>query len=486
MNTSQGLRGQSPMNMRKRFVQLHPVNATSGGTYSFKNGLPMIKFDIASSMLPTLLDGGALRLTGNLTAKQGAAGTTNLTATELNFLDGFAGINHCIESITISSKRLNSVLERITNYNRLVPSITSGKNGMKDFETKLCHFGLQHSTAGLTRPSLNVYNDIDRNGAVLAANQRGQDFSTPLYCGIFQSGQDIDLSSNSGTGGLVIEILLRSDVNVIFGANATANNATYNISNLVLSAPVYEVGGMAAQSYQAQVNQFNFNTWSSMFQTINTSSSVVAMTPGLGRVSSCIVNFITAGDLGNQAFNSCRLGPVGEFRQLRWSKNGALYPLQFRQQTVDQQNNNVAKTQAANAFSYHTYNLNTDMYRTYLESLTTDRYNKVGKTMQSYNSWFGGSTDRSQNSGRDGVTPGTCDGIGILYDAYGSGVNFQNSVWSIEANFSATSQLSIEETTPTRLANGLDGTAAQSQAAVVFFLNKNTLMLSQAGIDVQR
>ena len=470
--------------IKKRFLQLHPVNATSGGTYSFKNGLPLIKFDISSSMMPLLLDGGALRLTGNLTAKQGAAGTTNLTNTDLNFLDGFAGINQCIESITISSKRLNSVLERITNYYRLVPSITTGMNGVKDFETRLAHFAGQHATAALTRPSLNVYNNIDRNGAVGAANQVGQAFSTPLYAGLFQSGQDIDLSSVSGTGGLVIEILLRSDVGAIFGTNAAANQASYQLRDLVLTCPVYEMGGAAAAAQQSGVNQFNFNTWSSMFQTINTSASVVAMTPGLGRVSSCLVNFITASDLGNQNFNSCRLGAVGEFRQLRWSKNGALFPLQYRQQTVDEQNNNVAKTAAGNPWSFHTYNLNTDMYRTYLESLTTDRYNKVRNTLQAYNNWSGGSTDRTQNSGRDGITPQTCEGIGILYDSYGSGTNFQNVVWSIEGNWSSNNVLKVNPTTD--LSNSLDGTAATAQAAVIFFLNKNTLLLSQNGIDVQR
>ena len=469
--------------IKKRFLQLHPVNATSGGTYSFKNGLPLIKFDISSSMMPLLLDGGALRLTGNLTARQGAAGTQPLVPTELNFLDGFAGINQCIESITISSKRLNSVLERITNYYRLVPSITTGMNGVKDFETRLAHFAGQHATAALTRPSLNVYNGIDRNGTV-TANQVGQAFSTPLYAGLFQSGQDIDLSSVSGTGGLVIEILLRSDVGAIFGTNAAANQASYQLRDLVLTCPVYEMGGAAAAAQQSGVNQFNFNTWSSMFQTINTSASVVAMTPGLGRVSSCLVNFITASDLGNQNFNSCRLGAVGEFRQLRWSKNGALFPLQYRQQTVDEQNNNVAKTAAGEPWSFHTYNLNTDMYRTYLESLTTDRYNKVRNTLQAYNNWSGGSTDRTQNSGRDGITPQTCEGIGILYDSYGSGTNFQNVVWSIEGNWSANNQLRVNPTTD--LSNSLDGTAATAQAAVIFFLNKNTLLLSQNGIDVQR
>ena len=470
--------------IKKRFLQLHPVNATSGGTYSFKNGLPLIKFDISSSMMPLLLDGGALRLSGNFTARQGPAGTAPLVPTELNFLDGLSGINQCIESITISSKRLNSVLERITNYYRLVPSLTSGMNGAKDFETRLAHYAGQHATNALTRPSLNIYNAFDRNGAVQAANQVGQAFSTPLYAGIFQSGQDIDLSSVSGTGGLVVEILLRSDVGVVFGTNAAANQASYQLRDLVLTCPVYEMGGAAAAQQQSGVNQFNFNSWSSMFQTINTSASVIAMTPGLGRVSSCITNFITASDLGNQNFNSCRLGAVGEFRQLRWSKNGALFPLQYRQQTVSQQNNNVAKLTAADVFSYHTYNLNCDMYRTYLEALTTDRYNKVQNTLQAYNNWSGGSTDRTQNSGRDGITPQTCDGIGILYDSYGSGTNFQNVVWSFEGNWSSDNVLRVNPTTD--LANSLDGTAANAQACVIYFLNKNTLLLSSAGIDVQR
>ena len=125
------------------------------------------------------------------------------------------------------------------------------------------------------------------------------------------------------------------------------------------------------------------------------------------------------------------------------------------------------------------------MYRTYLESLTTDRYNKVRNTLQAYNNWSGGSTDRTQNSGRDGITPQTCEGIGILYDSYGSGTNFQNVVWSIEGNWSADNQLRVNAT-PTDLSNSLDGTAATAQAAVIFFLNKNTLLLSQNGIDVQR
>jgi len=477
------IRSSNVGNLRKRFLQLHPVNASSGGVYSFKNGLPLIKFDISSSNAPLLMDGGALRISGRFTARQGAAGTTELTAGDTNFLDGFTGFNQCIETITISSKRLNSVLERCTNYNRLVPSITSGRMSSKEYETKLSHYANQHGTTPLTRPTLNTYQGFNTNGVVPAASQRGCDFSTPLYCGILNSGEDIDLSSSTGQGGMVIEILLRSDSGVVFGTSASANQATYNLSDLVLTVPVYEMTG-APNMPAGGVSQFNFNTWSSMFQTVNSSSGVVAMTPGLSRVAASLTSFITASDLGNQNFNSCRLGGVGEIQQLRYSRNGALYPLQYRLQTVSQQNNNVAKSVASNLFSNHTYSVNADIVRNYLEGILTDRYNKVKNCMLAYNNWSAGAVDKSQNSGRDGTTPGTAMGCAILYDAYGSGTNFQQTVFSFELQTSATNQLRISN--GVNVANSIDGTSATAQAATLYFLNKNTLMLSPQGIDVQR
>ena len=472
--------------IKKRFLQLHPQNATSGGTFSFKNGLPIIKFDISSSQMPLFLDGSSLRLSGIFTAFQGAAGTTQLTNTDRNFLDGFCGVNQCIESVTIYSKRLNETLERINTYYRLCPSIVSGTNAFKDIESRHSNYGGQHATCPLTRPGLNTYNAFSRTGSVPAANQRGIDFSMPLYAGMLNSGQDIDLSSVSGTGGLVIEILLRSDVGAIFGAEALTNGASYTLSNLVLTCPVYEMAGAPAQQYQGQVNQFNFNTWSSMFQTLNASDSVVSMTPGLSRVGSILLNYITASDLGNQNFNSARLGSIAETRQLRWSKNGSLFPLQYRLQTVEEQNNNQAKINISNPQSYHTYSVRADIFRNYLEGLTTDRYNKIRNCSSAYNNWYGGSTDRAQNSGRDGVLPSTADGQAMLYDAYGGGVSFQQMVWSIQLQTSSTNLLQIESATPTNLANNIDGTSTTAQAVSIFYLNKNTLMLSPNGINVIR
>ena len=466
----------------KRFLQLQPVNATSGGVYSFRGGLPLIKFDISSSDAPLLLDGSSIRLNGRFTARQVQGGPPNRLAAggDLNFLDGFTGINQCIESITIYSKRLNSVLERINGYSRLIPSITSGTMGFKDCETIISNYAGQHNTTPLTRPALNCYNGFDANGAVTAANQRGQTFSTPIYAGMFQSGQDIDLSAQS-VGGLVIEILLRADVGTIFGAQANTNSAYYEFDNLVLSCPVYE---NAQQSMApGQISQYNFNTWSHMFQTINSSNSVVALTPGLSRVSSVLMNSTTSANMGDQRFNSSLLGEIGEIQRLRFSRNGAIFPLQYRLQTVSQQNNNVAKTNINNPQSYEVFSTNADIFRNYLEGLTTDRYNKCKGSNNKYSGWSGGSKYMHQNAGRDGITPQPCGGFAMLYDNYGSGTNFSQVVWSIELEASATSTLEIGNV---NVANNLDGTAATAQALNIWYLNKNTLMFSGNGIDVVR
>jgi len=479
-------------NVTKKYLQLNPVNATSGGSFSFRNGLPLIKFDIAASALPNLLDGKELRLNGKLTTRRGD-NNTNIDANVTCFNDNFAGnVYQCIDTITVASKRLNSVLERINMTNRLVPSLISTLNDGKKIDTKLAVGGKHKSTIPLTRHNLTTYNVVDSNGQAPAANtEKGVDFSLPIYAGIFHSGEDIDLSSISGVGGLTIEILLKSDTNVVFGAAAATQNATYTLSDLMLTAPVYEMGGESAAALQNKVNQFNFNTWSSMFQTVNSSASVISFTPGLSRVSSVFMNTVTASDLGNQNFNSCRLGPVGELRQLRFSKNGALLPLQYRLQTVEQNNNDNAKVDAGVDTSFHTNSMRVSVNRNVIEGIRTDRYNKVNDTSLSYNNWGAGSVDVAQNTGRTGVEPGGAFGFGILYDAYGAGQDFSNMVWSCEFNFSGGNQLTpglaaVPPATVAGVANNLDGTAATAQSVNIYFLNKNTLVFNANGIDVQR
>ena len=440
--------------MKKRYLQLNPVNAISSGDYSPSSGLPLIKFDISSTEMPTMLDLSSLRINGKVTYFTGTVGNEAQVGGLLNnFRDGLAGDFHnCIDHVTISSKRLNSVLERVTNYSRIIPSIVSGQHGENDINCELFHEG-----AHVTN------NFLARNCVVAQENAKGKSFSSPLYCGILQSGKDIDISVN-GCGGLTIEILLKPSVSVAFGSDAATNaggGATgpcqFKLSDLVLTVPAFEMMEQVSQS------QFEFNSITSIFQTLNSSASVVSITPGLSRVSSVFMNAINTNELGNQNNNSCRLSNMGQLQELRFSKNGLLYPNQYRLFNDEISNNLIA---GANRTSLQGREM---VDKNYLEALSTNPIGRFGRTMLSYNTFSSGITDRTQTQNNAGNDKGTINGSGILYDAYGAGENFSQTVWSCEFN-NAT----------------LNGTVATTLGLYIFFLNKQVLMMSPNGISVQK
>ena len=484
------VRAQNLKSLKMRYLTLNPVNATSDSTYSFKNGLPLIRFDVSATQAPMLMDGKALRINGRFTARKGDL--NKLTSTENNFVDNYAGLfGSCIQNITIASKRLNQTLERVTQYNRLVPSIVSQVNNGKYIDTNLSHGGKHACTIPQLRHALNTYHAFNESGnAVADANQTGCDFSAPLYCGMLQTGEDIDLSSVTGVGGLTIEILLNSDVNVVFGSDANTDSATFTLSDLTLTVPVYEMGGEAAQNYAGQTNQYMFNSWSSMFQTLNSSTSVVAFTPGLSRVTSCLQNYITSADLGDQRYNSCRLGYPGQLQQVRFSKNGALFPLQFRLQSVSQQNDDKARPAPAVNQSSHTYKVLAETTRNALEGVSSKKISRVKNTALQFNDWAAGVVDRDQLSGRDGITPSTAFTSAILYDAYGGGSDFSQEVFSMELKVSEANDLvrGIDNAGGVigATSNKIDGTSATAVATHLYFLNQNTIMYSPQGIELRR
>ena len=158
-------------------LQLNPVNSTSSGVYSPSSGLPLIKFDISSTEQPTSLDLSQLRISGKVTYNSGGAQVANNTAI---FRDCYSGdISNCIEHVTISSKKLNSVLERVTNYSRIIPSIVSGQHGQNDINCQLWNEGAHC-----------VNNYLARNVVVAQEGALGKAFCTPLYCGIFNSDRE--------------------------------------------------------------------------------------------------------------------------------------------------------------------------------------------------------------------------------------------------------------------------------------------------------
>ena len=109
--------------------------------------------------------------------------------------------------------------------------------------------------------------------------------------------------------------------------------------------------------------------------------------------------------------------------------------------------------------------------RNYIEALNIKRYYKTNRTSLAWNDWQSGVVNRSQAQNRDGTEPGTAAGFGILFDAYGSGEDLSQTIWSFELEASGTD---------------LDGSAEKSQGVYICLLNKNTIFMSPSSIEVQR
>ena len=434
-----------------KYVQLRPVNQNSDNSYAFKRGLPLVRYEINDSMAPLLLNGAALRISGKFTATKSGGGALDLND---YYLNRFAGVASCIDNITISSRRLNSVIERVQNYNRLLPSIVSGLHGKQDMMGDLFHHGG------------SIYNNwIMRNALIAQDNSKGMDFSIPLYLGMLHSGADINVSRTSGLSGLTIDILLKSDSNVVFGDDANTNGATYNLSDLVLTVPLLDVSGQTAAVIEKAPPNMNFNTWSSIFTTINSSAAVVSLNPGLSRVTSVLYNALNSAELGDQRFDPGRLGNLGQLDNLRYTKNGILFPLQYRIDTTDRENASSAEGGATG----ETCKVRAVSVRNTIEGLLTTSFFNARHNFLAFGEFDANVVNVSQTAGRDQEGVNVDESFGILYDKFGSGSDFNTSTWAVELK-----------------APDVDGTAATSQSLFVYYLNKNTIEYSPQGVNIIR
>jgi hypothetical protein len=167
-----------------------------------------------------------------------------------------------------------------------------------------------------------------------------------------------------------------------------------------------------------------------------------------------------------------------------------LFPLQFRLQSVSQQNDDRARPAPAVNQSSHTYKVLAETTRNALEGVSSKKISRVKNTALQFNDWAAGVVDRDQLSGRDGVTPGTAFTSAILYDAYGGGSNFSQEVFSMELKVSEANELvrGVDNAAGVigATSNKIDGTSATAVATNLYFLNQNTILYSPQGIQLER
>lgn len=414
-------------------IQVNPANTLANGKVSFKNGNPVIRFEIGER--DEYLLGHTIRLCGKFCIFADAAETVPVDGTQCRMPENL-GVYSVLDTLSFSTMRTKQNLEYIKNYNRFMASYLQCSVSKEDQITYL-------NNQALTMPNFETQRLGVVNNTTGGAGTRNS-FCLPLISGVTAGGNPIPLSSDWGIGGLEITLNLAPDSNVLFSAsNATSRitNGFYELSELTLVAETVspspdDLIGLRGQSQ----NTFEFNTITSFYQTINSTNSTVNLNLGQSHVLSVFGTFVPARYLNNleqngqstlyplnlatagTALNSSSVGKAS-IEQVIWTRQGERFPKQFNIDTPQRDN---ADDEAAPP----------EIARGYIEAVGS--FIKGTRSQVSPSTNF--VTDNAEHAqvalGKfykmipDG---GMAAGIGVAYDTVsGQGVDFSQVPWGCQ------------------------------------------------------
>jgi hypothetical protein len=316
--------------MSKRFLNIAPTNAGTG-VFSFSGaGNPQIIFNIADV---GLLQAHELRFQGTFKIVDNTTGALLVPTADVN-VDAFTGVQSAIQTLNIASRNYsNRSLEEILQYSRLVSSVQSTLHDKADFDCTLSHEagskGMGFDTVAELNANGNTGQEYSAVGQRLASRipycaVGGKPFSMRLICGTLMSMPMINLND---LGGATITITLAPTSNVLWGANASGYN--YQILNPRLVVPILlETPAEQIQSAQNPTADMQFLSFTSLYNTINSTAHQVVHKTSLRGVISTLQNYVPTGYINNFTENG-----VGQYnpqiRRLTYHIDGKRFPLEY-------------------------------------------------------------------------------------------------------------------------------------------------------------
>ena len=259
--------------------EILPSNSPADGVYSFRQGNPIITFNIGS--VPKLLRASSVRINGKLEVvradgtplnNQNAKGSGSTTSVNMN---PRVGVNALFQNVNISSNETNQTLESIRQYGRMIASVLPSVKSEEDF---VSHSGVISKSTGI------------QSSTALQLNNK-MSFSLRLFAGIFQSGSAIPLGVN-GLRGLQLSLELSPDVNVLYGASSDSG-AYYKLSDLSLSGDMLIPSPAEQEKLSVpSTGTFVFNTFQNLYSVLNASDATQTYNLASGQVLSIFHNFL--------------------------------------------------------------------------------------------------------------------------------------------------------------------------------------------------
>ena len=432
-------------------LEIIPSNITSDGKLSFRGGQPVVQFIIGEQERHMI--GQSLRITGKFTAFS-AEGAISTSATGLRMNEQL-GVYSCFNELHISSQRTAQNIETIRHYPRMMSSYLGVTSSLCDGISHLNETALIDMNYALQERGV-----IENPSGLTTSNS----FCVPLVCGLLNGTDPIPLSSQWGVGGLDISIHLTPDSNVFFSNGSDTSNITgayYELSDVKLVCEVIRPApDMLSRLMSQTENVFEYNSITSMFNTINSRNGVLNFPLGVSRCLGVFLNIVPASHINNLAFDgTATLPPTNSdgkratVSQLVFTRGGERFPLEYN---VDTLQKDTPKNLTMDA----------QVVRNYMNAVMG--FSKIERTNVSpFNNFYEDYTTGSNAFlyAKEIIEGGAKFGLGVSYDQIsGQGVSFADVPFGLQM----TSDISTDS----------------PQGIYLFAHCKNTVVSNGAGVQI--
>ena len=281
--------------------EILPSNQPANNTYSFKQGNPIITWDIGSTN--KLLRPSSLRINGKLRVKAqngDLAGNNGINQSRGNgggattgaiTCNSRLGVNGAFQNVNISSSETNQTLESLRQYGRMLCTVLPSTHSPEDF---ISNRGVVELNTGMNAVTGNLVNNTTN-------------FCASLKVGMFNGGNAIPMGIN-GVRGLQISIELVSDQQFLTGADAPAG-AFYELSDLSITGDfmIPDAEGMAKLSVPGS-GEFTYNSFNNMYSVIDSSDATQTYNLASSNVLDIFHNFLPVSHANNYSEDSYSTG----------------------------------------------------------------------------------------------------------------------------------------------------------------------------------
>ena len=408
-------------------LEITPSNITSNGKLSYKNGQPTLQLLIGAQ--DRFIVPGSVRLVGKITIKKN---DTDIPVEGDGIrMNERLGVHSVIDTLSIFSQRSSQTIETINHHNRFMSSYLSVTQSQSDFS---CHaYETSLRFPNYKAQQLGVI--TNSQAASASGGDSANSFCIPLVSGLFLGQEPIPLSNEWGVGGLMIEIQLSPDQNVLFSSDNTDTtllDSYYELSDVRL---ICEVQTPGADFTPQMTNTFTYNSISSYYNTVNSRNAVLNFNLGLKSVLGAFANVVpsahinswTRDGLATLGFSNSDASRA-KVNQLVFTRAGQRVPLEY----------NIDTLQKTELTGFENETADSQIVRNYMNAV--QNFAKISRTS------VGPETFRSIGYGTEYadaktiVKGGSAWGFGVAYDSISNqGVDFAQVPFGVQLDVELTS-----------------------------------------------